>query len=738
MTEPGSERASPGPQAAPVAPRDRGGFGLWSLQAGPALPVLGAGLLLVAALILLALRPDPARLVGALAAALLGLAMWQRERQLSASARVRAGMGRLGDGALETRIAPVSREATPLETAFDAMADQVAARFGSLSEHAEAVHEILSTLDTGQIVRTALQRLPQAWPCSSAQLIVRRRGQREAERHLRVCSEGAIQTCRMDADALRSLRRMFRGVTDALVVPPGDPRIELLRHPRQDARAGLVAFPLFFKRDLLGVICLAPWTTSGASASLPTSLRQLADHVAVALSNARMLDEIQFFAYYDELTGLPNRVLCTERISQALGRARRSGGMVAVLLIDLDSFKRVNDSLGEDVGDDLIRAVSQRLAECVRAEDTLSRPGTATEPDLARIGGDEFAAVIENLSDGHNAASVCKRIFKGFEQPFQSDGREVFLSVSLGVAVFPHDGDDADALLRNAYTAMCHVKQEGRNDFHFYREFMNDEAEERLTIENRLRKAIELRELRLEYQPLVDAETRTIRGVEVLSRWTDAELGEISPVQFIPIAEETGLIVPLGRWILESALGQVRAWSEQGLPGISISVNVSSRQFRDRDFVQTVRELIEQYGVEPGRVTLEITESLLMRRTDEAIGILQQLRDLGLKLSIDDFGTGYSSLSYLKHLPVNHLKIDRSFVHGLGARKEDEAIVSAIVALGHILGLGVIAEGVEVPEQFEYLLAQGCDVIQGFLFSRPLAPEALAERLRGGPYDPPG
>lgn len=618
---------------------------------------------------------------------------------------------------------------------MDRLTPAIRERFERLSATATIGREVLSTADLPEFVRTVLLRLPAMLACRSVGFVVRRSGERTADAHVRpIGADGGREptSSALDPAALRELRRTFRDVRDVLVLAADDERVARLAHPQPSGVRSLVAFPLFFKRDLVGLLSF--WCAAPPAASQLWEVRQLADQVAVALSNVRMLEEIQFFAYYDKLTGLPNRTLCTERLGHALGQARRRDRLVAVLSVDLDHFKRVNDTLGRDRGDDLIREVSQRLSACTRRSDTMARSGEEEELDLSRPGGDEFIAVLEDLADVKDAAHVCRRMLDALAEPFQDGTQEISIGASIGVAVYPHDGDDAETLLRNASAAMYHAKSEGRRDFRFYQEFMNQQASYRLTVESRLRKALEGGALELHYQPLVDARSRRMVGVEALARWTDPELGRIPPSEFIPIAEESGLIVPLGKWILRTACAQAVAWERAGLSRVYMSVNVSPSQFRDRTFVAMVRDVIGEAELDPELLSLEITENLLVHRAEVAPTI-DQLKQLGLRLSIDDFGTGFSALGYLKHLPVDCLKIDQTFVRGIGTSPEDEAITSAILALGHTLGLSVVAEGVETEAQLEYLTERGCDTIQGYVFSRPVPPEELSPRLSGGRFD---
>jgi len=422
---------------------------------------------------------------------------------------------------------------------------------------------------------------------------------------------------------------------------------------------------------------------------------------------------IAYLAHYDVLTGLPNRTLWNERIHSELRNAARHGDILAVLFLDLDHFKAVNDSLGHPVGDQLLSGVARRLADCLRDNDF-----------LARLGGDEFVVLLPRISHQEDAALVARKLIAALQSPMPIDGHELSISVSIGIALYPDDGSDASDLLKHADVAMYSAKNQGRNAFHYFKPEMDTHALERLMLENALRRAIERNELVLHYQPQVTAGDATLQGVEALLRWQHPDLGLLPPLQFIGLAEESGLILSVGEWVLEAACRQQVAWATAGLP-VSMAVNISAIQFRQADFVQTVQRLLDRTGIDPNCLELELTESALMQPTAEVLDRMQQLCDLGIRLALDDFGTGYSSLSYLKRLPIHRLKIDRGFVKDLPEDVEDAAIASATLSLARDLGMQVVAEGVENEAQRAFLAARGCQFMQGYLFSRPLPADDL-------------
>jgi diguanylate cyclase (GGDEF)-like protein/PAS domain S-box-containing protein len=431
-------------------------------------------------------------------------------------------------------------------------------------------------------------------------------------------------------------------------------------------------------------------------------------------------ERIRYQAQHDALTGLPNRTLFLDRLTQAIVHAQRNHGQLAVMLLDLDRFKSVNDSLGHVVGDRLLQAVAERLRGCIRAEDT-----------VARLGGDEFILLLPNLSDQANALLLADKIRQAFQHAIHIDGHELYVTPSIGITTFPDDGQDAGVLIQNADVALYRAKEEGRNAYRLYTPAMNDRALERLEMDAHLRKALEREEFFLVYQPRVELSTGRITSVEALIRWQHPELGLVNPGQFIPLAEETGLIVPIGSWVLREACRQGCAWQQAGLPPVRIAVNVSGRQFAQKDLVAEVLTTLTETGLAPTLLELEITESVAMADVTATLATLTALHDHGIAIAIDDFGTSYSSLGYLKQFPVHALKIDQSFVREIPDDRNSVAIAAAIVALAHSLGLQVIAEGAETEAQLGVLHTYQCEEVQGFVFSRPLPPHELVATFGG-------
>ena len=430
-------------------------------------------------------------------------------------------------------------------------------------------------------------------------------------------------------------------------------------------------------------------------------------------------EKLVYLAHYDGLTALPNRVLFFDRLKQTLAQAARHGSLAAVMFLDLDRFKVVNDTLGHAVGDGLLRQVAQRLAACMRQGDT-----------VARFSGDEFVLIVNDLQDVEDARLIAQKVLQAFVDPFEVAGYEMFVSTSIGISIYPSDNEDEHSLLKNADAAMYRAKESGRNNFQFYTREMNARAMYRMNLENSLRHALERQEFRLHYQPKACLRTGRITGVEALLRWERPHHGLLAPADFVSLLEDTGLIVPVGDWVLGEACRQLGEWRRLGHNPVPIAINISARQFTSRNLGETIKRLLDEHQTDPRHIELELTESLLMVDTEQAVRTLEYLKALGLRLSIDDFGTGYSSLSYLKRFPIDALKIDRSFIDEVTTDAGDATITRAVIGMAHNLGLKVVAEGVEAQEQIEFLSANGCDEAQGYYLARPQIASEISKLLR--------
>lgn len=456
--------------------------------------------------------------------------------------------------------------------------------------------------------------------------------------------------------------------------------------------------------------------------------KSLVRAVRYALERHRMLTEIEnlhknerYLAYHDMLTGLPNRQLFYERLRQAVVHSKRNTKMLAILFIDLDGFKTVNDTLGHRAGDLLLKSIAEKLKSSVRENDT-----------VARLGGDEFTIKLADIVHPRDATKVAEKILRLFFEPFTVEGKELFITASIGISIYPHHGHDAEMLVKNADLAMYRAKQQGKNKCTLYDLSFHALDNDRFAQKNSLMKALEAGELIAHYQPQMNLNNGTISGIEALVRWQHPEMGYLLPERFIPLAEETGLIVPLGEWMLRTACEQAKAWQDAGYHPGKVAVNISARQFRNNGLAETVSKTLKDTALAPDQLVLEITESCAMEDVEYTKKTLQELKNLGVSIALDDFGTGYSSLNYLKRFPVDKLKIDRSFVKGIPTNANDRAITAAIIALAHCLQLEVIAEGVENEEQLSFLRSEKCDEIQGYHFSQPLPDRGVAKLFESG------
>jgi diguanylate cyclase (GGDEF)-like protein len=446
----------------------------------------------------------------------------------------------------------------------------------------------------------------------------------------------------------------------------------------------------------------------------------------LALSRERIVEEklaraaqVEYMAYHDILTGLPNRSFFSKLLAQSIREARRHDRQLAVLFLDLDRFKHINDTLGHDAGDQLLQEVAKRLKGCLRESDT-----------VARLGGDEFIVLLPQLEVEKYTTTVAQKILTSLARPFTLNGEEFRITCSIGISAFPHDGADEQTLTKNADIALYKAKEEGKNNFQFYSEKLSATSLERLTLESGLRRALERNEFRLHYQPKREIQSGSVTGMEALLRWQHPDLGVVTPLQFIPLAEETGLIVPIGKWVIRTACLQSIAWQKQGLPPLRMAVNLTARQFYDRNLLSDLKVILAETGMDPSLLELEINEALLMRDVEKTLHIMTALKSIGIRFAIDDFGIGYSSLSMLKQFPLDTIKIDRSFIRSVQNESEEKDVTKAIIMMGKTLSLTVVAQGVETAEQADFLRQNACDELQGFYFNKPVPGEQVADLLK--------
>jgi diguanylate cyclase (GGDEF)-like protein/PAS domain S-box-containing protein len=505
-------------------------------------------------------------------------------------------------------------------------------------------------------------------------------------------------------------------------------RAEGFRRARLVAKAdlhGAFCFPLLLGNEVLGVMEFFHRDVREPDDMLISAAQSIGSQIGQYMVRKQAEEALQFVAKHDALTKLSNRIMFQDRLELAVARAKRNGSRLAVMFIDMDRFKVINDTLGHEAGDTLLREVAKRLTGTLRTSDT-----------VARLGGDEFVVLLEEVSKPVYVGGVAQKLIDSLGASFLISGQEYHITASIGISTYPDDSDDIQTLLKNADIAMYRAKEQGRNAFQFYSAQMNVHSIERLALESSLRRALERNELVLHYQPRIEIRGGRITGVEALARWQHPEMGLVPPGKFIPLAEETGLIVPIGEWALAAACAQHRAWERDGLGHLRVAVNLSPRQFQQGDLLKSVARVLAQTGCNPKSLEFEITEGVVMRNPESAVTLLQQLKDMGIHISIDDFGTGYSSLAYLKRFPIDSLKIDRSFVMDVPEDSDDVAINVAVIAMAHSLGLKVVAEGVETQEQLDFLRKEGCDEMQGYFFSKPLPVEQVTALLLKGRKSP--
>ena len=604
-----------------------------------------------------------------------------------------------------------------LATAFNHMSARLGRQFSTLKALAEIDHLILSSPDTERIVRTVLERLGSLVPAGLLSITLLDHDNPNLARiYAREAPGLEVSAARQGVSA--SERGALEASPRGFWNPLGD-AAGYLSHLRDQGMTSAYVQPIIWREAVCGALALGFRSTPGIDEEDQKQIRDFADRVAVALSSAWRDERLYQQAHFDSLTGLPNRLLLKDRLTQEIARCQREAGAFALLFIDLDHFKNVNDTQGHSSGDVVLQEAARRISLCLRETDTVSR-----------LGGDEFNVILTQIQHPQDAGRVAEHIVKSLSEAFVVNGQSSFLSASVGIALYPEDGKSAEALIKNADTAMYRAKSGGRAQAAYFEESMNAMAVARVTLDRELRRAIDRGEFSLLYQPLIDLRTGSNCGAEALLRWEHPELGAVPPAQFIRVAEESGYIEHIGRWVLYEACRQMKRWQGDGAAPRRLAVNVSARQIRKPGLVDLVAECTRAAGVAPSCLELEITETVLIDHGPGVERMLQDLAAMGARISLDDFGTGFSSMAYLKRFAVHNVKIDRVFVEGLGRDADSEAIVAAIIAMAHALGKTVTAEGIETTEQWSLLCKLGCDRAQGFAFSRPLSAAQFAEFLR--------
>lgn len=634
------------------------------------------------------------------------------------------GIRRISSGDFSKQVAVSSRdEFGILASSFNQMSLDLSIQIKSLRTMAEIDHLILHRFVINDIVKIVLQRVSPLLSCVELGILLLDDSENSDVRLYMSCDDDSDKMIvHTVTPTNREIEQLASSLDHVFFGDNGKRPSYLLPLGEVEAALSFVVLPILIAGQLVAALGMAYRREGAIPDADIIRAREFADRIAVGLSREAWEEQLYYQAHYDALTHLPNRLLVTDRLQQALARAKRQGIYTAVLFLDVDRFKTVNDSLGHRIGDRLLLEFSRRLLQATRQSDT-----------IGRLGGDEFIVVLPDIPDNQKLLArtiiVAEKILMQLTEPFDLLGHTVRVTSSIGVALFPRDGDNVDDLLKNADSAMYHAKSKGRNNYEFYARELNATAVARLRMENQLHQALKSGQFELYYQPQVDIANDRIVAAECLLRWHHPEDGWISPADFIPVAEDTGLILPMGEWVLRTACKHAKSLHDNGFM-LDIAVNLSALQFRQANLITTIRQALEHAGLEPHHLEIEVTETTTMHDLDESLAVLTQLHAMGVHIAIDDFGTGYSSLAYLKSFPVHSLKIDRSFIHNLDVNPSDKAITKSIIVLAQSLGLGIIAEGVETHEQLEYLRQQGCTKMQGYLCSRPVPLNELTALLQ--------
>jgi diguanylate cyclase (GGDEF)-like protein len=648
------------------------------------------------------------------------LSVTQVRRTLGPLEKLIEGTRRAGDQDFSTKVAVLSDdEFGELAASFNSMASRLGSQFKALLTLAAIDHAILTRLDLDRVIETVITRMGDIVPADHVGIaVVDRNNPAMVRVYTRDQSTGGELALERTACPVEDTAA-FLAHPDGIWLEAGEARSSFLAPVARLGPASMLVLPIIWDEAVVGMVVLGFLGAGVLTDEERGRARNLGDRVGVAFAAAARDEQLYYQANYDALTALPNRLHFKEQLARVLAQAQRESGQFGLLFIDLDNFKGINDSLGHSEGDEVLKQTAARLRQCVRETDTVTR-----------LGGDEFTIILPHLTSARDLEAVVEHVTAAMAPPFRVSDNEHFVSASIGIAIYPADGASGEDLLRNADTAMYRAKERGRGRYVYFEERMNTAARARASLERVLRRAIDREEFSVAYQPQIDLRTDRVSGAEALLRWKHLGNEERLPGEFIQLAEETGLIEPIGEWVLREACRQYRAWQAEGIVLDRIAVNVSARQFKQEKFVEMVRTVIRTTGIAAHNLELEITESVLIDADNGVAGIFAELASMGVTFSLDDFGTGYSSLAYLKRFPVQTVKIDRSFVMDLDHDAGAGAIAAAIIAMAHALRKGVVAEGVETERQASILGALGCDHYQGYYFSRPLSAAKFVEFIR--------
>jgi diguanylate cyclase (GGDEF)-like protein len=605
-----------------------------------------------------------------------------------------------------------------LAGSFNAMSRELAKQFNAITALSRVDRVILTTIDVSQVIEMIMHYMPKTISCNQISItVIDKTVKNMACTYTQVNGNKDTQVKRhpLKIDQSKTLLENPNGIwTDH------DEGFSSLLIPLEPSKVQSVfMLPVITQAYLVGIIALGFESIQAADEDNLIQARSFADRLAVALATAEREEKLYKRANFDALTGLPNRQLLKDRLSHELAHAKRDGNRLAMLFLDLDRFKNVNDSLGHSVGDLLLINVAQRLKQCIQESDT-----------IARFGGDEFIIVLSKIDSVEDVVVITEQISNVLSTPMRLDGKDHFVSTSIGIAIFPDNGTTSEELLRNADTAMYRAKNSGQGKYAFFEKRMNAAMLERISLESDLHHALARNELFLVFQPQINLHTERVSGAEVLIRWRHPNKGLVAPNRFLPIAEDTGIIVPIGNWVLREACRQLLIWEKAGIRINHLAVNVSVLQFRETNFLDTIHHLLDQFKISPERLELEITESLLMDDIENVSAVLHLLKTLGIRIAIDDFGTGYSSLKYLQKLPIDTLKVDQSFTRNLTRNASSVVLTKAMIAMARSMNMETVVEGVETEEQLNILQDQNCDSVQGFFFSQPLETKAFVNFVR--------